>query len=176
VPSYVDLIIESERLRLAAASELFAEDVYREFTAEVTQYMRPKPLADIEEAIGFVRQARAKAELGAQFDAAITLKETDEFLGIGGMRDADTDTPELDIWIKKGAHGNRYGLEAVGAVVTWAFENLEVRYLKYVVDRRNGASRRIAEAFGGLVEAEYPWASDSGFELDLLEYRIYPPR
>jgi ribosomal-protein-alanine N-acetyltransferase len=176
VPSFIDLIIESDRLRLVAASELFAEDIYNEFTAEVTRYMRPKPLADIEEALGFLREARAKAELGTRFDAVITLKETGEFLGIGGMHDADTDTPELDIWIKKGAHGNRYGLEAICAVVTWAFENLDVRYLKYLVDRRNGASRRIPEAFGGVVEAEHPWTSVSGFELALLEYRIYPPR
>jgi ribosomal-protein-alanine N-acetyltransferase len=176
MPSLLDLVIESERLRLVAASEEFAEAIFREFTAEITEYMGPKPPDSLEETLAFIRDSRQKTGAGSQFDAAILLNETGEFLGSGGMHDVDSATPELGIWLKKRAHGNAYGLEAVTAVVGWAFENLDITYLKYPVDRRNGPSRRIPEALGGKVEAEYPWLNDSGRELDLLEYRIYPPQ
>jgi RimJ/RimL family protein N-acetyltransferase len=105
----------------------------------------------------------------------VLLAETGEFLGHGGMHDVDSPTPELGIWLKKSAHGQKYGIEAVTAVVHWACDNLDVRYLRYPVDRRNVPSRRIPEALGGVIEAEYGWTSDAGRELDLVEYRIYPP-
>jgi RimJ/RimL family protein N-acetyltransferase len=175
VTSYLHLVIESERLRLVAASEKYAEAIFREFTPEITEYMGPKPPDTIEDTLAFIRDAREKTATGTQFDAAVLLTATGEFLGHGGMHDVDSPTPELGIWLKKGAHGQKYGLEAVTAVVHWAFENLDVRYLKYPVDRRNVPSHRIPEALGGVIEAEYPWLNDSGRELDLLEYRIYPP-
>jgi ribosomal-protein-alanine N-acetyltransferase len=63
----------------------------------------------------------------------------------------------------------------VSALARWAFENLDVRYLIYPVDRRNTASRRIPESLGGIIEAEYEKTNESGRVLDEVEYRIYPP-
>jgi RimJ/RimL family protein N-acetyltransferase len=172
--STLDVVIESERLRLVAASEEYAEAIFREFTPEVTEYMGPKPPDEIEETLTYIRGTRGRMAAGEEFSSAILLKHTGEYLGGGGVHGIDRDTPELGIWIKKGAHGKGYGREAVTALARWAFENLSVRYLTYPVDRRNVASRKIPESLGGRVEAEYQYENQSGRTLDIVQYRIYP--
>jgi RimJ/RimL family protein N-acetyltransferase len=167
------VVIESSRLRLVAASEAYAPVIFQEFTAEITRFMFPKPADDISETLGFIRGARERIRSGQELDMAILLRETGEFIGHGGLHHIDGETPELGIWIKRGAHGHAYGREAVTALAGWAFENLNVRYLTYPVDRRNAASRTIPEALGGRVEAEYEHRALTGNVLDIVEYRIY---
>ena len=171
----LDVVIESQRLRLVPASETYAGAVFREFTAQITEFMFPKPAEEIEETLAFIRGARERMARGEDLDMAILLKSTAEFLGHGGLHHIGGDTPELGIWIKQGAHGQAYGREAVTALTRWGFENLQVRYLVYPVDRRNIASRKIPESLGGVVEAEYEHTNLSGRVLDIVEYRIYSP-
>ena len=169
----LDLVIETERLRLLATSEDYAESIFREFTSEITWYMGPKPPDAIDETLAFIADARRKMKQRSEFQATMLLKSTGEFLGQGGLHHLERDTPELGIWIKKSAHGNHYGREAVTALTHWAFENLTVEYLIYPVDRRNVASRKIPESLGGRVEAEYQYENQSGRTLDIVQYRIY---
>ncbi|HWC29226.1 MAG TPA: GNAT family N-acetyltransferase [Dehalococcoidia bacterium] len=173
--SPLDVVIESERLRLVPASEEYAEAIFREFTAEITTYMFPKPPDRIEETLAFIRGARDRMARGVDLDMAILLKASGEFLGHGGVHHLASDTPELGIWIKAGAHGNAYGREAVTALARWAFANLSVHYLTYPVDRRNAASRKIPESLGGVIESEYEMRTPTGNALDIVEYHIYPP-
>ena len=172
--STLDLVIETERLRLVATAEEYAESIFREFTAEITWYMGPRPPERIEETLTFVSEARKKMEGGTEFQATVLLKATGGFLGQAGLHHIERDTPELGIWIKKSAHGNAYGREAVTDLARWAFTNLDVRYLIYPVDRENTPSRKIPEWLGGTVEAEYRFPNQSGRPLDLLVYHIYP--
>jgi RimJ/RimL family protein N-acetyltransferase len=172
--SPLNLIIETDRLRLVPASDEYAESIFQEFTPEITWYMAPKPPERIEETLVFIRESRQKMEDGSSFEATILLKATGEFLGQGGLHHLERDTPELGIWIKKSAHSHAYGREAVTGLACWAFENLRVRYLIYPVDRENTPSRRIPESLGGNVEAEYRFPNQSGRVLDLLVYHIYP--
>jgi RimJ/RimL family protein N-acetyltransferase len=175
MPSVLDLVIETDRLRLVATSEEYAESILREFTSEITWYMGPKPPERIEETLTFISAARRKMEAGAEFQATVLLNQTGEFLGQCGLHHLERDTPELGIWIKKPAHGHAYGREAVTALAHWAFENLRVRYLIYPVDRENIPSRKIPESLGGRIEAEYRFMNQSGRELDLLVYHVYAP-
>ena len=114
--------------------------------------------------------------IGQELQVVILNKTTEEFLGHGGISKLNTNTPELGIWIKKGAHGNKYGREAVGGLKKWAERNLIYKYLTYPVDKRNVASRKIAEALGGSIEAEYKEENTAGNLLDIVEYRIYPTK
>jgi RimJ/RimL family protein N-acetyltransferase len=172
--SPLDVVVETERLRLVPASEEHAETIFREFTATITEFMFPKPPVEIQETLTFIRGARERMQLGRDLECAILLKQTDEYLGGGGLYHLLSDTPELGIWVKEGAHGHGYGREAVTALAAWGFENLAVRYLIYPVDRRNLSSRKIPESLGGNVEAEYKHEAQGGRELDIVEYRIYP--
>ena len=169
----LDTVIESERLRLVPAAEAYAESILLEFTAEITTYMFPKPPDAIEEVLAFIARSRSEMARSEALVVAVLDKRTGEFLGHGGLHHIDSDTPELGIWLKKGAHGHRYGREAVTALAGWAQHNLPFRYLIYPVDRRNVASRKIPESLGGVIEAEYEQTGAGGQALSLLEYRMY---
>jgi RimJ/RimL family protein N-acetyltransferase len=172
----LDLTIESDRLRLVAVSDAYAADIFREFTAEIAEFMGPRPPTVLEETLSYIRDSRGRMARNQEFNATVLLKETDEFLGNAGLHSIDSRTPELGVWIKKPAQGQRYGREAISALIGWAFENLIVEYLKYPVDRRNVASRTIPDSLNGTVAAEYDWTNLSGRVLNLLEYHVYPPK
>jgi len=54
----------------------------------------------------------------------------------------------------------------------WADQNLEYDYIKYPVDKRNIASRKIPEALGGAIAGEKAKTSRSGRKLLTLEYHV----
>lgn len=167
------IIITTERLLLVPLSLEYAEDLFAEFTDEITEYMYPKTPINIQETIDYITQAIPKMQKGTDMTRVILNKDTKEFLGAGGLHQLDTDTPEPGIWIKKSAHGNGYGKEAIAALKDWAEKNLKYSYLKYPVDKRNIGSRKIAESLGGIIEDEYQKANMAGKMLDEVEYRIY---
>ena len=46
-PDLFQLTIEGERVRLVSITEAFAEDIFTEFSSDVTTYMFPKPADSI---------------------------------------------------------------------------------------------------------------------------------
>jgi ribosomal-protein-alanine N-acetyltransferase len=48
------------------------------------------------------------------------LKGTKEFVGTVGLHRVNTATPELGCWVKRPAHGNKYGREAIHGLKKWA--------------------------------------------------------
>jgi RimJ/RimL family protein N-acetyltransferase len=99
--------------------------------------------------------------------------ENNEFLGICGLHiRAGPDTPELGIWLKKSAHGERLGREAIHCLVAWAKIHLDAAFLIYPVDRQNIPSRKIPESLGGVIFAEDKVKNMSGRILDEVIYRI----
>jgi [ribosomal protein S5]-alanine N-acetyltransferase len=173
VLSLQDVVIESDRLKIIPTSEKYAEEIFKEFTEEITTFMHPAPPKAIEETFEFIKTSIEKIKKGEELPVVILNKTTSEFLGHGGIHKLNTDIIEFGIWIKKGAHGHKYGREAVTALANWAKKNLRYKYIKYPVDRRNVPSRKIAESLGGVIEAEYKEKNMSGRILDKVEYRIY---
>lgn len=166
--------LETDRLLLVPVSRKYKEEIFREFTAEITTYMHPRPATKMKDTLTFIKIARKQIKNGENLVVAILRKDSREFLGCGGLHETNTLTPELGIWIKKTAHGNGYGLEAVGALKNWAEQHLEYKYLTYPVDERNFASRRIPEHFNGEIGKSYRKRNESGKPLFILEYWIYP--
>ena len=105
--------METERLLLVPISLDFDKKIFKEFTSEITIYMFPKPAEKIEETQEFINSALGKIQKGEELQMVVLKKDTREFLGCAGLHHIDTPTPELGIWIKKSAHGNGYGREAV---------------------------------------------------------------
>jgi RimJ/RimL family protein N-acetyltransferase len=170
----IDFKIETDRLKLIPTSEKFAKEMFREFTKEITKFMYPKSPSSIDETLSFIKISKEKMSKGEELQVVILNKTTGEFLGHGGINNLNTDTPEPGIWIKKGAHGNKYGAETVKGLKEWIDKNLKYKYLLYPVDKKNIASRKIAESLGGIIETEYIKTGMSGNILDMVEYRIYP--
>jgi [ribosomal protein S5]-alanine N-acetyltransferase len=175
-PAVLDeTIIQSDRLRLVPTTEAHAEAIFKGFTEEVTTYMFPKPAERLEETLTFIRSSRAAMEAGENLQLTILSKTTSEFLGCCGLHGGSalrSRTPELGIWLKRGAHGRGYGKEAVIALVTWATEHLDLDGFVYPVDRRNLPSRKIPEALGGEIVATETITGLGGNALELVTYRV----
>ncbi|MDP1603846.1 MAG: GNAT family N-acetyltransferase [Legionella sp.] len=170
---YLQLTLESKRVKLIPISRKYAKDICREFTAEVTQYMWPSAPKTQTEINQHILDQRLKMQNEEEIALIIAEKSSLEFLGYTCLHKADSKTPELGIWLKKGAHGFNYGFEALNLLKTWAETNIEYDYLKYPVVRTNIPSCKIAEKMGGIIKDEYFKTSESGKLLDEVEYRFY---
>jgi len=164
--------IQTPRLLLLPISLEYKDDFFSEFTEEVTTYMYSRSAQIMVETEAFIQKSIQKLENGINLQLVILAKDSKEFLGGTGLYNLDKE-PELGIWLKKAAHGHKYGLEAIAALKEWADENLDYEYLLYLVDQRNIASRKIPEALGGKIIQEYEEINMSGNVLQTLEYRIY---
>lgn len=86
-------------------------------------------------------------------DIVFTVRErvNARFAGLVGLHHTGSETPELGIWIREDRHGLGFGGDAVRAVVQWASQWVVAKHFIYPVATQNRASRRIAEALGGVV-------------------------
>lgn len=166
--------LETERLILKAITLDYSEDIFKEFTKEITTYMYPKPAENINETIDFIETSIEENKQGKNCQLVILKKENKEFIGCCGVHNINEKTPEFGIWIKKSAHGNGFGKEAVLALKEWSDTNLDYEYLLYPVVDENIASRKIPEALNGKLSREYDEKNMSGVTQRTLEYRIYP--
>ena len=175
-PNPIDLTslrIEGERIILRSIQESDSAEIFKEFTAEITRYMFPKPPKKIEETLSFISESRKGMRGGWDLVLVITKKEDGEFLGCCGFHGrGKVRTPELGIWLKKAAHGRRYGREAIQTLTAWAVKNIDFDYLIYPVDRANIASRKIPESLGGVIFEEKQVQAMSGHYLDEVVYKI----
>lgn len=167
------LEISTNRLHLVPSTQEFAHITFKEFTKEIAEYMTPKPYESVEETKKALNDRFQRMQSGIDISLTILDKNTKEFLGRASLLDANTQTPEVGIWIKKSAHGNGYGKEAVKALVEWLNKNIDFNYLRYPVDRNNPQSIKIANSLGGMVGKEYRNKNMAGKILDTIEYWIY---
>ena len=58
-PDLLSIAIEGDRVQLVAISDKFEQDIFTEFTSEVTRYMFPSPAKDIEETRSFIIRSRS---------------------------------------------------------------------------------------------------------------------
>lgn len=169
----LEVIIETERLLLKPVSLEYVEMIFSEFTEEITVFMFPSSPKDISETEKYIIDSTKKLISGDDLGISIFNKKTGEFLGNGGIHDLKTKTPELGIWIKKSAHGNGFGREAVAGLKRWADQNLKYDYLLYPVVKENIASRKIPEFLGGKIAREFIGKKQNGETMKEVEYRIY---
>lgn len=140
--------IITERLVLVPVSREHTQDIFENFTKQVTVYMFPKIAQRIEETAEVVERFIEQRENGTDYVYAITLCDSGEFIGLVGLHNLKDKISELGIWTKIESHGNHYGKEAIGALISHA-KVMGIKKLCYPVDRRNEASKRIPVFYGG---------------------------
>jgi RimJ/RimL family protein N-acetyltransferase len=64
---------------------------------------------------------------------------------MASFEDAESDSPELGLWLKESAQRQGFGSEVVASLVAWGHSSLGKERFLYPVAIRNTASRRIAE-------------------------------
>lgn len=166
------ITIITKRLALLPIAVEHADAIFENFTSEITTYMYPKPAAHIEEVHDFIQSSLETMATGTNLQMVITDIADSSFLGCIGLHRLDSPIPELGIWLKKSAHGRGYGHEAIAALVDWARNNTDYRQLKYPVDERNQASRKIPVKLGGVVNERYVTNGLGSNSLKILEYLI----
>lgn len=166
--------IETPRLLLVPILMEYKDIIFNEFTKDITTFMHPRPAKSIKETEDFINKSLKRLKRGNNLQMVILEKKSKEFLGCAGLHHADQNTPELGIWLKKSAHGNSYGKEAIMALKEWADNNLDYDYLLYPVADKNIPSRKIPESLGGKLARKYNKKNLSGQKHHILEYRIYP--
>ncbi|VVD87283.1 GNAT family N-acetyltransferase [Pandoraea fibrosis] len=146
-----DIHIESERLSIRPFSVDDADAAFRCITPSLTRFMSWDPPAN-REAFDRVwqRWLLTNAE-GTDFTFAVRQRTNGNFLGLAGLHEARSLSPELGIWIREDFHTQGFGREAVGLVAMWASTGLGCESFIYPVAEDNHASRRIAESLGGVV-------------------------
>lgn len=172
MPNLSQTQIQTQRLTLTPVNATYRQDIFTEFTPEITTYMTPAPAKDISETDAFIVDAQAKLAKGTDLQMVVLDKESKEFLGVTGAHRLDTMHPHLGIWIKKAAHGSRFGREAVTAMKQWIDAHVDYEYIVYPVADVNIASRKIAESLGGVVAREYDEVGQAGNAYRAVEYRM----
>ncbi|WAL58673.1 GNAT family N-acetyltransferase [Thermocoleostomius sinensis] len=165
--------LESDRLLLKPISLDYQQEIFAEFTAEITRYMYPKPAETLRETARYIKEAMHQRDRGTDLTLVILTKDYQEFLGLCGVHRLHTSTPELEVWTKIAAHGHGYGREAIHCLKQWLDAQLDYEYLVYTVDQRNQSSRKIPESLKGTPVQAFEKLSMSGTILNLMEYHIY---
>jgi RimJ/RimL family protein N-acetyltransferase len=166
------LTILTNRLLLQPIALKYKAEIFPEFTAEITTFLIASPAKVISETETFINKSLLEMAAGEKLVVVILKKDDQEFLGCSGIHNLNTKYPSLGIWLKKSAHGQGYGLEAITALKQWADDNLDCEYLTYPVDQANIPSRRIPEKLGGQIIREYEVTNMSGRVLNIVEYQI----
>ncbi len=171
-PILLKVKIVTPRLLLQPISKIYEEDIFREFNEEITRYMYPSPPKDISETRSFIEDSIARMKQGTDLQLVILDKDSKEFLGCTGIHKINRSCPEFGIWLKKSAHGNKYGLETITTLKEWAEKNLDDKQLIYPVDKANIASKRIPQQLGGTIFREFEQKNLSGETLHIVEFKI----
>ena len=164
--------ILSNRLLLKTISLAYKKQIFETFTEEITAYMYPRPAKNINETASFIKNSLEGIKNQHELILVILNKESQEFLGCAGIHRINSKHPEFGIWLKKAAHGNNYGLEAVEALKKWCEENLDCEYFTYPVDENNYPSRKIPQTLSGEIIRTYQKKNLSGRILNIVEYKI----
>jgi len=151
----------------------YSEIIFKEFTDEITRYMVPAVPANIEEINVFIQSSIRDMEENIDLTLAILKKNDDEFLGVCGLHGKlEPNEPVLGIWLKKSAHGYKYGQEAIKLLADWARKNIMFNHMVYPCDIDNIASRKIAENLNGSIFRTGKVKSMSGRTLNEIAYKI----
>ncbi|MBV6623940.1 MAG: GNAT family N-acetyltransferase [Rivularia sp. (in: Bacteria)] len=168
----LNIEIKSNRLLLKSISLAYKKPIFETFTEEITTYMYPRPAKNITETASFIRNSLEGMKNEHELILVILKKNSQEFLGCAGIHRVNTKHPEFGIWLKKTAHHQGYGLEAIAAMKNWCETYLDSEYFTYPVDEENYPSRKIPEKLGGQIIRSYQKRNLSGRILNLVEYRI----
>jgi ribosomal-protein-alanine N-acetyltransferase len=170
---FTSITISGSRVRLVPVSPEHAEIIFREFTDAITRYMVPATPSCIEEVHDFIRSSITNMKNHSDLTLAILNREDGEFLGVCGLHGKSSPgEPALGIWLRKSAHGQKYGQETIAVLVGWARQNVIFNYLVYPCDRGNIASRKIAESLQGSIIRTGEVKSRSGRILHEIVYKI----
>lgn len=146
--------IKSSRLVLRLSTLEDSGEIFACITPTLTRYMSWEPARSFEEFKLTRQKWQTALENGTDYHFVVRLAVDNGFVGVAGVHEAHTPHPELGLWVREELHNRGFGRQIIGAVAAWATQTLNVEYFVYPVAVENIASRRIAEAYGGVVHEQ----------------------
>jgi len=144
-------IIAAPRVVLRWISENDIDGLYEIFSnPQVMRYWSTVPLPDREAAAALQREIAEGNERETMFKWGIALRESNTVIGTTTLFNLNLDNgrAELGYAMAHAYWGKGYMNEALKALVSYAFEVMELRRLEADVDPRNTASIRTLERLG----------------------------
>jgi RimJ/RimL family protein N-acetyltransferase len=144
-------IITTPRVVLRWISEDDIDNLYKIFSdPQVMRYWSTPPLPDREAAAELQREIADGNESDTMFKWGLALRDSNSVIGTTTLFNLNLDNGRAELGYAMGrAHwGKGYMHEALQALVSHAFEVMELRRLEADVDPRNAASIRTLERLG----------------------------
>lgn len=167
------LILETQRLYLKPVCNTYREEIFKEFTKEITTYMDVDSSEDIKEIDRFIQISIKEMKWWEGYQAIIVNKNNHEFVWGAGLHHINSPTPSIGIRLKSSIQWNGYGKEVIQVLKNWLDNHIDYHYIIYMADKRNIPSRKLAEFLGGVMYQEKDIKNANGKVLYLLEYRVY---
>ena len=148
--------LETERLRLRPFDESDLDDLYALMSdAHVLRYWDSAPWTERPRSDAFFARTLRLAAEGSAARLVVVRREDEAFLGWCGISGYDpgfrsaslTYVLTADVW------GQGYATEAARALLTWAYDTLDLNRVQAEADTRNTGSRRVLEKLGFTLES-----------------------
>lgn len=116
----------------------------------VLRYWDSPPWADPSRAKGFIDKCQQMADDGAGVRLAVERRDDESFIGWCSLTrwNADFRSAAVGYCYTEAAWGHGYATEAARALLTWAFDALDLNRVQAETDTRNVASARVLEKLG----------------------------
>jgi RimJ/RimL family protein N-acetyltransferase len=125
---------------------------------ETSRYLTTEPFTEDDSRGYIARNIEGRSEEPRRlFEFAVTLRETDEFIGRCGLHIQDAEIGDAGFWyvLDRRWRGRGFAAEAARRLIDYAFRDLGLRRLWADIDPRNTASARVAEQLGLRLEAHF---------------------
>lgn len=147
--------LDTPRLRLRPFEDADAGDLFAlHSSAYVLRYWDAPPWKERARAEGFIAACRQMAEEGSGARLAVERARDGVFIGWCSLRQWDPvyRSASLGYCFDDAVWGHGYATEASRALLTWAFETLDLNRVEAETDTRNLASARVLEKLGFMRE------------------------
>ena len=144
-------VITTPRLVLRWISADDVDSLYRVFSdPQVMRYWSSPPLANAEAAVELQREIAEGNQNGTMLKWGLALRESNTVIGTTTLFNISLDNGRAEIGyaLARAYWGKGFMNEALQALVSHAFEVMELRRLEADVDPRNAASIRTLERLG----------------------------
>lgn len=143
--------LHTGRLRLRPFEDADADDLFAlHSNAHVLRYWDGPPWSERARAERFIVACRQMAQEGTGVRLAVDRVSDGTFLGWCSVSrwNPDYRSAALGYCYNEASWGNGYATEAAHAVLTWAFDTLDLNRVQAETDTRNVASARVLEKLG----------------------------
>jgi ribosomal-protein-alanine N-acetyltransferase len=147
--------LHTARLRLRPFTDADADALYAlHSSAHVLRYWDAPPWSERARAERFIAACRQMADEGVGARLAVDRVSDGAFIGWCSLNrwNPDYRSASLGYCFDDAAWGHGYATEAARALLRWAFDTLDLNRVQAETDTRNGASARVLEKLGFVLE------------------------